>query len=64
MCRPPRGNEKMFKKDYKTLIEASKGNWQFYFVGDINLNLHDYKTNSNVKNAFNVSFNFDLSYHN
>ena len=45
--------QKIFKKEYKILIEPSKGsNKQFYFVGDINLNLHDYKTNKNVKKRF------------
>ena len=34
-----RRNEKVFKNEYETLIEASKGgNKKLYFVGDINQN--------------------------
>ena len=39
ICRALRRNEKVFKNEYETLIEASKGgNKKLYFVGDINQN--------------------------
>ena len=55
--RPPRGDEKNFRKEYKKLIEnKNEINKQIFLIGDINLNSLDYETNNCVKNFFNLSF--------
>ena len=55
--RPPRGDEKNFRKEYKKLIEnKNESNKQIFLIGDINLNSLDYETNNCVKNFFNLSF--------
>ena len=55
--RPPRSDEKNFRKEYKKLIEnKNEINKQIFLIGDINLNSLDYETNNCVKNFFNLSF--------
>lgn len=57
ICRPPTGNKIIFKNEYKTLLEASKGSKkQFYFFSGINLNLLGYWTNKYGKTIFSFSF--------
>ena len=54
--RPPRRDEKNFRKEHKKLIEnKNESNKQIFLIGDINLNSLDYETNNCVKN-FNLSF--------
>ena len=53
--RPPRGDEKNFRKEYKKLIEnKNESNKQIFLIGDINLNSLDYETNNCVNNFFHV----------
>lgn len=55
--RPPTGSKIIFKNEYKTLLEASKGSKkQFYFFCGINLNLLGYWTNKYGKTIFHFSF--------
>ena len=57
LYRPPRGDEKNFRKEYKKLIENKNViNKQKYLIGDINLNSLDYETKKSVKKFFNFSF--------
>ena len=54
--RPPRRDEKNFRKEHEKLIEnKNESNKQIFLIGDINLNSLDYETNNCVKN-FNLSF--------
>ena len=62
--RPPRGDEKNFRKEYKKLIEnKNESNKQIFLIGDINLNSLDYETSNCIKNFFYLLL-FYLSFKN
>ena len=59
--RPPSGKIKPFKSYFKNLFEKSnQTNKVMYFLGDFNLNVLNYDTDSKVKNFFNMIFKYGM----
>ena len=59
--RPPSGKIKPFKSYFKNLFEKSnQTNKVMYFLGDFNLNVLNYDTDSRVKNFFNMMFKYGM----
>ena len=59
--RPPNGKIKPFKSYLKSVIlKNGKTGKPIYSIGDFNLNVLDYETNSKVKNFFNMIFQYGL----
>ena len=55
--RLPVGKIKPFKNTLKDILSKnSKSNKTMYLVGDLNLNVIDYESNTKVKNFFNLIF--------
>ena len=59
--RQPAGKIKPFKEYLKSVLSKLKNsNKQLYLIGDFNLNLLDYSTNTKVKNFINLLFQHGL----
>ena len=55
--RPPAGKMKPFKNFLKQVLSKNlKSNKTMYLVGDFNLNVLDYESNTKVKKFFNLIF--------
>ena len=61
LYRPPAGKIKPFKSVIKQLLRTNeKTRKSVYLIGDFNLNVLDYETNTKVKNFFNLIFQHGL----
>ena len=59
--RPPAGKMKPFKNFLKQVLSKNlKSNKTMFLVGDFNLNVLDYESNTKVKNFFNLIFQHSL----